>query len=57
MKVVMTQTELDRCIKEHDRYHGDDCLVQPDKGAPSGWSVYVRMNHWDKSIPIIVEGK
>lgn len=56
MRVVMTKKELESHIKGYrEAEQTNDALITPDKEAPSGWSVYVMMNHWDKTIPITVE--
>jgi len=58
MKVVMTRVELDNHVKNYDKnVERDDSLVHRDTKSPTGWSVYVRMNHWDILLPIHVEEK
>jgi hypothetical protein len=57
VKLTMTRQELDKYVSRYDQDHDtDDALVHPDSDSPSGWSVYVQLNHWDTFIPIIVEG-
>ncbi len=56
MRVVMTQAELDSHIKTYDEDRNrDDALIRIDMASPSGWSVYVGLNHWDVKIPIVIE--
>lgn len=57
MKVTMSQQELHEYISTYDQdRERDDALIRPDLKAPSGWCVYVALNHWDIRIPIEVEG-
>lgn len=57
MRVVMTRKELDLELREAAKESGDipDSL-DIRKNADGTFSLFVHLNHWDKEIPITLEG-